>query len=141
MFSYSNIEEVDFSKNDTSKIRYFSHCFYEAETLKKLSAIDCTSVELMDDFFGGWNGDFKNLTEVGGFLNIKCKMTNNVLNKAPNLTYESCMNVINGLYDFTGNGETPNSNQGIIKVHSNFIDKLSEEELQIAINKGWTVQT
>lgn len=141
MFAYSNIEEVDFSKNDTSKITNFSYCFNDAETLKKLSTIDCTSAELMNDFFGGWSGDFNDLTEVGGFLNIKCNMTNGVLDKVPNLTYESCMNVINGLYDFTGNGETPNSNQGQIKVHQNFINKLSEEELNIAINKGWSIQT
>ena len=58
--------------------------------------------------------------------------------KTPNLTYESCINILNGLYDFTGNGETPASNQGKLKVHSNFLTTVGDE-ISIGTNKGWTI--
>ena len=57
------------------------------------------------------------------------------------MTYKNVCNrlVTNNLYDFSGNGETPNSNQGRLKVHANFLDKVGEE-ISIATNKGWTVE-
>ena len=60
------------------------------------------------------------------------------LNSLPNLTYESCINVLNGLYDFTGNGETPSSSQGKLKVHQNFLDKVGDE-ISIGTSKGWSI--
>lgn len=56
----------------------------------------------------------------------------------PNLTYESCISILNNLYDFTGNGETPNSSQGKLKVHQNFLGKVGDK-ISIGINKGWTI--
>ena len=83
--------------------------------------------------------DLTNFTDFGGFVGLKYSMTTNYgLAKCPNLSYESCINVLNGLYDFTGNGETPNSSQGQLKVHQNFINKV-DAEINIAINKGWII--
>ena len=56
----------------------------------------------------------------------------------PNLTYQSCINILNGLYDFTGNGETPYSSQGKLKVHQNFLNAVGDE-ISIGTNKGWTI--
>ena len=80
------------------------------------------------------------LTELGGFINIKVSIENYAFTQLPNLTYQSCINVLNGLYDFTGNGKTPTSAQGKLKVHANFLTAVGDE-ISIATNKGWTVTT
>ena len=45
------------------------------------------------------------LTDVGGWENLSCDWNDNYgLRACPNLTYQSCINILNGLYDFVGNG-------------------------------------
>ena len=87
-------------------------------------------------FFGGSNKD--NLTDFGGLIGFRGSITSDGFHTCPNLSYQSCINILNGLYDFSGNGETPNSNEGKLKVHQNFLDKVGEE-ISIATNKGWTI--
>lgn len=78
-------------------------------------------------------------TDFGGFIGLKYSMDKeNELSKCPMLSYESCINILNGLYDFVGNGETPNSSQGKLKVHQNFLDAVGDE-ITIGTNKGWTI--
>ena len=84
-------------------------------------------------------GVFSKLTYFGGWIGRKYNVNkDNMLKKMPNLTYESCISILNNLYDFTGNGETPNSSQGKLKVAQSFIDKVGEE-ISIGINKGWQI--
>lgn len=81
------------------------------------------------------------LTYFGGFRNQKLSIDNTYfLSNFPNLTRESCLAIVNNLYDFTGNGEVPKSNEGVLRVHANFITALGDD-LSIATNKGWTVRT
>ena len=87
-------------------------------------------------FLGRSNKD--NLTDFGGLIGFRGSITTDGFHTCPNLSYQSCINILNGLYDFTGNGETPNSNEGKLKVHQNFLDKVGEE-ISIATNKGWTI--
>ena len=87
-------------------------------------------------FFGSSNKD--NLTDFGGLIGFRGSITSDGFHTCPNLSYQSCINILNGLYDFSGNGETPNSNEGKLKVHQNFLDKVGEE-ISIATNKGWTI--
>lgn len=83
--------------------------------------------------------DFSRLTYFGGWIGRKYNITKDqILKKLTNLTYESCISILNNLYDFTGNGETPGSNQGTLKVHQNFLDKVGDE-ISIGTNKGWTI--
>lgn len=85
------------------------------------------------------SGEYSQLTYFGGWIGRKYKVTKDqCLKKMPNLTRESCISILNNLYDFTGNGETPNSSQGQLKVHQNFLDTVGEDIL-IGINKGWTI--
>ena len=85
------------------------------------------------------NGEFSKLTYFGGWIGRKYNVNkDNMLKKMPNLTYESCISILNNLYDFTGNGETPNNDQGKLKVHPNFLDKVGDE-ISIGINKGWQI--
>lgn len=78
------------------------------------------------------------LTFHSGFPNCKYSQTGNYYNYMPNLTYESCISILNNLYDFVGNGVTPNSSQGKLKVHSNFLTTVGDE-LSIATSRGWTI--
>ena len=124
---------------DTSKVTEMYNMFYSCSNLTSLPALNAQSLN-MPSYYGIFGySDLTNLTDFGGFLNLKCSLTNdNNLKKLPNLTYESCINVLNGLYDFTGNGETPNSEQGQLKVHQNFLDKVGDE-ISIGTNKGWQI--
>ena len=61
------------------------------------------------------------------------------LAKCTKLTVESLVNVLNALYDFTGNGETPTSSQGKLALGATNLAKLTDEQKAIATNKGWTL--
>lgn len=81
------------------------------------------------------------LTYFGGFRNQKLSIDNTYfLTKCPNLTRESCLAIVNNLYDFTGNGETPTSTQGKLKVHANFLTALGDD-ISIATSRGWVITT
>lgn len=84
-------------------------------------------------------GDFSKLTYFGGWIGRKYNVDkDNILKKLTALSYESCISILNNLYDFTGNGETPNNDQGHLKVAQSFIDKVGDE-ISIGINKGWAI--
>lgn len=123
---------------DTSKVTGMYNMFHQCSSLVSIPALNAQSLN-MPSYYGifGYN-DLPNLTDFGGFLNLKCSLADYSLTMLPNLTKESCINVLNGLYDFTGNGETPNSEQGRLKVAQSFLDKVGDE-ISIATNKGWVV--
>lgn len=80
------------------------------------------------------------LTDFGGLIGLRASMDGSYgFDKCPNLSYQSCINILNGLYDFVGNGETPATNEGKFKVHQNFLD-LVGEEVSIGVQKGWLIQ-
>lgn len=84
-------------------------------------------------------GDYSKLTYFGGWIGRKYNVDKDyILKKMPNLTYESCISILNNLYDFTGNGETPNSSQGHLKVHANFLTTVGDE-ISIGTSRGWTI--
>ena len=124
---------------DTSKAVHMDNMFGSCRSLVSIPALNTQSLE-MPSYYGIFgNNELPNITDFGGFLNLKCSLTNDSnLKRLPNLTKESCINVLNGLYDFTGNGETPGSNQGQLKVHQNFLDAVGEE-ISIGTNKGWQI--
>ena len=124
---------------DTSNVANMNDMFESCNSLVSLPALNAQSLSI-PSYYGvfGW-GELSKLTDFGGFLNLKSSLTSDDnLKRLPNLTKESCINVLNGLYDFTGNGETPNSSQGQLKVAQSFIDKVGDE-ISIATNKGWVV--
>ena len=129
----------NFPSIDTSSVTKMVNAFSTCDSLTSLPALNMQSLN-MYSFYGIFgSNELPNLINFGGFLNLKNSLTNDKnLKKLPNLTYESCINVLNGLYDFVGNGETPNSNQGQLKVHQNFLDTVGEE-ISIGTNKGWTI--
>ena len=126
---------------DTSNVTDIDRMFYGCSGLKEIPELDCGSVTAKDKYPLYWTSNNSTLTTVGGFKNMKYSWTNNYgLYRSTALTYESCINILNGLYDFTANGETPNSSQGQLKVNQAFMNQLTEEDKNIAISKGWTLQ-
>lgn len=163
---YNNINLKEVRNINTSKVTRFNNAFYGCESLevvegmdtsnanemysmfyvnggnanlKKLQKFNCQNVTRIDRLFSRY-GDQVNFTDAGGWEGLKCNWNDDRgLIRCPNLSYESCMNIINGLYDFIGNGETPNSEQGQLMVHQNFINLIGEEGLAMATAKGWTI--
>ena len=142
MFYYcGNLTEIKGIENwDTSKVTNMGNMFNSCSKLETLSSINCGGITGTDSSGAGLFGysGLSSLKNFGGWINLKKSVTNYGINKCPNLTYESCINVLNGLFDFTGNGTTPASNEGKLKVHQNFLN-LVGEEISIGTNKGWTI--
>lgn len=123
---------------DFSKVTNYQYWIEGCTNLESLPYYDFTNVTTNNQYLVGFGGNLTNLTEIGGFaLKQSCNGTYGLV-KMPNLSYQSCINQLNALYDFTGNGETPTSSQGQLKVHQNFLN-LVGEEISIGTNKGWTI--
>ena len=121
---------------NTSVATSVSEMFAQCTSLTSLPLYDFNNVGDIWSLFGG--EELYNLTDLGGFANLKIDWNDDGgLVKLPNLTYDSIMNVINNLYDFRGNGD--NDTTRTLKIHPNTMALLSDEDKQIATNKGWTL--
>lgn len=119
---------------DTRKVTNMDSMFYHQtgiQTLISLPKIYCDSCNNMEIYFS--IALMPNLTDVGGWINLNINWSDDYgLAKCPNLTYQSCINILNGLADMTGtDGRT-------LKVHQNFLDTVGDE-INIGINKNWTI--
>lgn len=122
---------------DSSNATNISYMLGNCKSLVSVPALNAGKVTFISQFFG--SSDLTNLTDFGGLIDLKQSMNDNYgFVRVPNLSYQSCINILNGLYDFTGNGITPSSSQGKLKVHANFLTTVGDE-LSIGTNKGWTI--
>lgn len=123
---------------DTSGLKELQY-FWQGLKIDTVPAIDCSNLTPEPYAHMGIFQSSNNLVNVGAFNHLKVSLTyGNCFDKLDKITYESCINILNGLYDFVGNGETPNSNQGQLRVHPNFLD-LVGDEISIATSKGWNI--
>lgn len=162
MFSYcKSLQTIPLL--NTSNVTNMESCFEGCENLTTIPQLNTSNVSDLRNLFyecrklisipplianklssNNWSGLFfftqmDNLTDFGGLIGLKISLDNDyTFYRCPNLTYESCINILNGLYDFTGNGETPTGDQGQLKVHQNFLDLIGDE-ISIGVNKGWTI--
>lgn len=136
----STLKEIyPINTSNVTNMTYFCYNFSGGHILEKLPEFECGKVTNMGSYFCYSSYKLNKLTDVGGWKNLKVKWNDGYgLSNCPNLTYQSCINILNGLYDFVGNGQTPTSSQGILKVHQNFLD-LVGDEITIGTNKGWTI--
>ena len=118
---------------DTSNVEKVGGMFGYSRNLQSIPLLDFGKVDYMRYFFGIYN--IYTLTHLGGFKDLKISVTSEFLEKAPNLTTESLMNVINNVYDLTANGL---ANQKLIFGQTN-LDKLTAEQIAVATAKGWTL--
>ena len=124
---------------DTSNVTNMSSMFYNfggIKTLVSLPRFNCQKVTDMSRYFSYYADGMSALTDVGGWENLKCNWNDRYgLTTCPNLTYQSCINILNGLYDFVGNGSTETRT---LKVHPNFLTTVGED-ISIGTSRGWTI--
>ena len=117
---------------DSSKVSDMGFMFYGCDALRSIPLLDCSNVKSTGSMFNSdFMSDHEYLTDLGGFKNLKVGLR---LNKSPNLTVQSLMNVINNLYDFVGNGETTTET---LTLGTTNLNKLTDEQKAVATNKGW----
>ena len=125
---YSCISLTSIPQLDTSNVTNMYNMLYGCTSLTSIPLLDTTNVTDMSYFFGFSTID--KLTDLGGFKNLSISITSYFLDKCPNLTVESLMNVINNLA--TVSGQT-------LKFGSTNLNKLTAEQIAIATAKGWTL--
>lgn len=131
----SNLEE--FNLLETHKMTSLNYSFAYCPKLKKISAIQCESLNTLSLLF---NESQPSLEDFGGFINIGKNIKNYTIYpvtvaKAPKLTHQSLLNIINGLYDISDR----NINWLILQLGEDNYNKLTEDEIKIATDKGWIV--
>ena len=132
---------------DTSKVTNMGYMFRNCESLTSIPLLDCSSVTSTSDIFS--YSTLSNLTDIGGFKNLKVSWNNYFLNSVPNATVESLMNVINNLWDWTDypDGKVTNPDGTVVsygtthtlKFGKTNLNKLTAEQKAVATNKGWTL--
>lgn len=156
MFSNTKIEGALYTdKLDFSRCQNFQQCFINAG-MKKLKKIDmrnahegmngmsstfhnCKNLETIDEFYPPYNSKFvstfylctalKNITFMSPIKTNGLNFSVSTL-----LTHDSLMSVINNLYDYSASSTTHSVTLG-----STNLAKLTDEEKQIATDKGWTL--
>lgn len=121
---------------DMSSIWSISDMFKDCYSLTSIPLLDCQNVQNVYTIFGYSN--INTLTDLGGFKDLgkypNIYGTDQIfLDKAPNLTHDSLMNVIIHLYDRKSAGY----DNVEIKFGGDHLNKLTDEEKAIAVNKGW----
>lgn len=145
----SKITELDLSNFDTRNLTNLYFAFYSCSKMISLdlSSFDASKVNNPTEFLN-YCYDLVNLKFVKNLGKGYTQQTSNyynysvVLNQSNNLSYDSLMNVINNLYDLNltydvANGGTLYTQQ--LKIGSKNMTKLTDEEIAIATNKGWSI--
>lgn len=121
---------------DTSKVTNMNGMFYECTNLTDLPLLDCSNVIDFDSICGGCTS----LSNVSGFKNLGkirdiTSRFRDDFSDCP-LTRQSCINIFNNLYDRASAGYS------VLKLYflSSVINNLSDEDIAIATNKGWTIE-
>ena len=131
-----SIEEIgDINFENVTNMNYFLKCYGDERPIRKIGVFNVPKVENISDFFYYSFSPVtrNNLTEMGGFIGLKCNWdAGNGLDSCPNLTYQSCINILNGLADVTELGGRT------LKVHPNFLTTVGDE-ISIGVAKGWTI--
>lgn len=96
---------------------------YSPTNFPEIRADNATTISM------GWSSSRIPLTTMGGFPNMKCDLD---VSKAPNLSTDSKIAIIEKALDLTTIGETHT-----IKFAS--ISDIPEETLALAASKGWTI--
>lgn len=128
-FAYCRkLKSVNFTAPELKGIQM---TFNGSTNLESIGPIDASNFTYLVNMF---NSNMTKLVNFGGMQNLKIDWNdNNGLKRCPNLTYESLMNVINGLYDFVGNGEVGGKT---LLLSTASQSKLSDADIEIATNKG-----
>lgn len=132
---------IELPELDTSNVTNMNCMFLSCSNLVSVPQLDASKVINISNVLANCTS----LTDFGGFLNLgEAYATGKSANwyeytldlsTCTNLTHDSLMNVINNLYDIKTKGCKAQS----LKLGSTNLAKLTDEEIAIATNKGWTV--
>ena len=114
---------------DTSQCTYFTELVYNAGALHTIPRLNLTKAQYISNIFTGAIS-LQNIT-FEGTIPISISFASCTL-----LTHESLMSIINALKDYSENTGTT---VYTCTIGSANLVKLTEEEQQIAIDKGWTL--
>lgn len=125
---------------NTSEATDLGGMYAKCHNLTSVGAVDCSSLPNSPI---GWNREasifdtnqYPSLSDFGGFINLKQNVD---LSGLIALSNNSVENIFNNLYDFRGNGETPNEIQGKITM-SSFVTDAVEQYRSTAESKSWTI--
>ena len=139
MFYQSGITTIP--ELDTSKVTSVYNMFYSCHGLITIPKLNFENVNNVSGILFGAS----NVVNIGGFENLgKAYLTNKsanytnyglVLTNCSKLTHDSLMNIINNLYDI----KTKGCQAQRLQLGPTNLAKLTDEEKQIAIDKGWNV--
>ena len=139
MFSYSGITTIP--ELNTSNVTSVYNMFDSCSNLITIPKLNFENVNNVSGFLTG----AESVVNIGGFENLgKAYLTNKsanysnyglVLTNCSKLTHDSLMNVINNLYDI----KTKGCQAQRLQLGPTNLAKLTDEEKQIAIDKGWNV--
>lgn len=131
---------------DTSNVQRFNALFNYCDLLQSVPLLDCGSATSETSPFAS---TLEHLTDIGGFKNLKVSWKYVFLDAVPNATQDSLVNVIDNLYDWSGNtdGKAPLNNGTMydfgtthtLKFGSRNLNKLADRQIAVAIAKGWTL--
>lgn len=142
-FSYSfyGYYGTEIAQYDTSNGTAFDYMLQYSSDIETIPLLDFQKALSL----GGMLANCSKLENLGGFKDLgKAYLTTRSANYSNytlglsgsnNLTHDSLMNVINNLYDIASKG----CNTQKLQLGSTNLAKLTEEEIAIAQNKGWTV--
>lgn len=133
-FCGANVEKIG-NINSPNAVDY--EAAFATPYLEEIGTVYCGKVTDFQYIFD----DCTALTTIGGLTDLGMTFTTATtqenstldLSFSPLLSHQSVLNVINSVYTL---GEGVN---GYIKLHSDVYAQLTEEEIQMATNKGWTI--
>lgn len=132
-----------------TKCKTFKSVFYNCSALERISYLDTSNATNVSNLFDGCtnltdvplldcsklttatSGLFnrcKSLTNLGGFTNLKYSL---VLTDSDLITRESMINIFNTIANVTASRS--------IEISQTVYNRLTADDIAIAINKGWTV--
>lgn len=143
-YNANKLKEIPWLINITAKTS-MPNAFEGCRNLVKLNKINCEKVTNVSQATAQLNSlvDFGGLENIGKAYSVTGS-TNSIyytitFNSSPNITEQSLINVLNGLYDIATKGCKPQK----LLLGSTELSKLTSEEGQTALSnaqaKGWTV--
>lgn len=117
---------------DTSNVTNMMSMFEECSTLESIPLLDARGLSDASTMFRHCLA----LTDMGGLKNLGMNSsldTDGMFTDCDNLTHDSIMNIINNLYDRAAVGYSLVN----LPLGEYNLNKISDAEKQIAINKGW----
>ena len=134
-YDCESLREIDLSSCNITKCRNWDHCFTTLDNLEtlRIGLIDFSPCGSIDLFMWGTNP-----RELTGTLR---GIRNDFRAVSSRMTRDSCMVVINGLEMVTeAKTLTLGVNNKPVSLGGKGSDPISDDDLKIATDKGWTVQ-